>query len=72
MTKTFYFSLILTPEEFYPYYKGEVHTVQVVTNTGITVRFPAMHLRNHITNNGIRGNFMLTTENNKFKSLVRC
>ncbi len=72
MLNTYYFSLAFTPEEFRPYYQGYVETIQVRTHQGLTVRFPAMHLRAHITPAGINGNFVLVTENNKFKSLQRC
>ena len=69
MIKEFYFSLSLTNEEFFPFYKGDVQSIQVMTNKGLTIRFPAMHLRTHVRSDGIQGNFLLLTENNKFKSL---
>lgn len=69
MIKEFYFSLSLTYDEFFPFYQGGIQSIQVITNDGLTIRFPAMHLRTHVKANGIQGNFLLLTENNKFKSL---
>lgn len=67
----YYFSLNLSYKEFLPYYRGEILSVVVKTNTGTTVQFPAMHLRNHLTNSGIYGHFCLETQNNKFLSLKK-
>jgi hypothetical protein len=65
----YYFSLNLSPIDFLPYYRGEIYSIIVKTNLGTTVKFPAMHLRNHLTRLGIYGNFCLETKNNKFLSL---
>lgn len=67
--KKYYFSLLLSSQEFLPYYQGYVTDIQVLTSQGLKVQFPAMHLRPYITSGGIKGNFCLTTTNNKFKSL---
>lgn len=69
MKKEFYFSLRLSPQEFLPYYQGHIDTIKVVTTQGITIRFPAMHLRKYVHSMGIHGKFLLITENNKFLSL---
>lgn len=65
----YYFTLKISSEEFLPYYQGKVHNVQVTTTNGITVQFPAMHLRKHLSSLGIQGYFCLETQNNKFLSL---
>lgn len=67
----YYFSISITTEEFLPYYQGSVQNVVVTTTQGLKVQFPAMHLRKYLTANGIRGNFCLETENNKFLSLTK-
>jgi len=66
---TYYFSLNITSQEYLPYYQGRVQTVVVVTEQGVKIEFPAMHLRNHLTSTGISGRFCLQTRNNKFLSL---
>tara|TARA_R110000744_G_scaffold187129_3_gene306577 strand:+ start:164 stop:379 length:216 start_codon:yes stop_codon:yes gene_type:complete len=66
---TYYFSLNFTSEEYLPYYQGRVQSIIVMTEQGVKVEFPAMHLRNYITSMGIRGRFCLKTQNNKFLSL---
>lgn len=65
----YYFSLNITKNDFLPYYRGEVTSIVVTTNLGTTVKFPAMHLRQHLTSRGIYGHFCLETQNNKFLSL---
>ena len=65
----YYFSLNISHQEFLPYYQGKIHSIVVTTNLGTTVKFPAMHLRNHLTNAGVYGHFCLETSNNKFLSL---
>ncbi len=67
----YYFSLDLSKTDFLPYYRGEVDSIVVTTNLGTTVKFPAMHLRNHLTDRGIYGHFCLETQNNKFLSLSK-
>ena len=67
----YYFSLNISKNEFLPYYRGEVHSIVVTTNLGTTVKFPAMHLRKHLTSGGIYGHFCLETQNNKFLSLIK-
>ena len=65
----YYFSINLSANEFLPYYRGEIHSIVVTTNVGTTVNFPAMHLRKHLSSNGVYGHFCLETQNNKFLSL---
>ena len=65
----YYFSIHVTAKEFLPYYRGEILSIIVTTNSGTRIKFPAMHLRKHLTNSGISGNFCLETQNNKFLSL---
>ncbi|NQY88973.1 MAG: DUF2835 domain-containing protein [Colwellia sp.] len=67
----YYFSLNITKHDFLPYYRGQINTIVVTTNLRTTVQFPAMHLRSHLTNDGVYGKFCLETNNNKFLSLVK-
>ena len=67
----YYFSLNITKNDFLPYYRGEVQWIVVTTNLGTTVKFPAMHLRTHLSSFGISGHFCLETQNNKFLSLIK-
>jgi hypothetical protein len=66
---TYYFSLNLTSQDYMPYYQGRVQSIIVMTEQGVKVEFPAMHLRNYLTAIGIKGRFCLKTQNNKFLSL---
>ena len=67
----YYFSINLSREDFLPYYRGEVHSIVVTATVGVTVNFPAMHLRQHLTSRGVYGHFCLETKNNKFLSLIK-
>ena len=71
MERKFYFTLTISGYDFLPYYQGKVEFIKVTTTEGISVSFPAMHLRKFVTNVGINGFFILITENNKFKSLTK-
>ena len=65
----YYFNLKITLDEFLPYYQGRVQSILVVTEQGLKVEFPAMHLRSYVSTDGIKGRFCLQTQNNKFMSL---
>jgi len=67
----YYFVINMSKEEFMPYYRGQLSTIITVTLNGQTIQFPAMHLRKFLDNFGIKGQFCLETENNKFISLTR-
>jgi len=67
----YYFSLNMTPAEFYPYYEGKAQQMVVSTTAGLRVQFPAMHMRKYLLSNGINGYFCMETKNNKFLSLSK-
>jgi hypothetical protein len=67
----YYFSLNISKNEFLPYYRGHIQSIVVTTNLRTTIQFPAMHLRSHLTNDGIYGHCSLETKNNKFLSLIK-
>ncbi len=52
------------------YYQGHYQSIQVMTHVGLTMQFPAEHIRRFVTSNGVQGVFELTLDNtNKFISL---
>jgi len=67
----YYFTISISSQDFLPYYQGHVESIITTTVTGIKVQFPAMHLRQFVTTEGIRGFFCLETQNNKFLSLIK-
>ncbi len=67
----YYFGIDISTSEFLPYYQGKVQVMVVTTLQGIRVQFPAMHMRKFLTATGIKGQFCLETENNKFKYLTK-
>ena len=67
----YYFGINMTSQEYLPYYQGKAQSIIVVSNEGVRVEFPAMHLRNYLTASGIRGQFCLQTRDNKFLSLQK-
>jgi len=70
--KQFYFSLQISQQQYLQYYQGTANAVQVVTETGQKVQFPAIRLRPFLTHTGIHGRFHLTIDNNnRFIDLQR-
>ena len=65
----YYFYLNITNQEYLPYYQGRIQSIVVMSDQGVKVEFPAMHLRKHLKGTGIKGLFCLQTLNNKFLSL---
>lgn len=66
------FHLRLTYQECMQYYQGHYTGVQVTTVQGLSLQFPAEHIRAFVTTSGINGKFELTTDqNNKFVSLIK-
>jgi hypothetical protein len=58
----FTLDLRLTPDEFLPYYRGEVQTVRARSVEGLVVEFPARLLQRFLTPEGICGRFVLTCD----------
>jgi len=67
------FSLNIPYEEYLRFYRAESRAVQVRTAEGVTLRFPAEHLRPFVTHDGIQGFFELESSDtgNKFVALRR-
>jgi hypothetical protein len=67
----YYFTIRMSAHEFLPYYQGQVKSIIATTAEGVRVQFPAMHLRQYVTADGVKGYFCLETQNNKFLSLMK-
>ncbi len=54
------------------YYRGEALAVFVVTDSGQSLQFPALHIRRFIDQHGINGRFQISFDaNNKLKAIER-
>ena len=68
--KHYRFSIQLSQEQFLRYYQGSAGAVQVYSECGQRLRFPASRLRPFLTHTGIQGRFQLTTNaDNRFVDL---
>jgi hypothetical protein len=64
------FRLQISAEEYLNYYSGLAKTVSVVSDDGLRVEFPAEHLREFVTAEGINGYFELCfDQHNRFKEI---
>ena len=70
-TMEYYFILNMSHQDFLPYYKGQIHSIAVTTTKGVKVQFPAMHLRQYVTTEGVHGFYCMKTQNNKFLSIIK-
>ncbi|MCF2909175.1 DUF2835 domain-containing protein [Pseudoalteromonas sp. DL2-H2.2] len=68
----YYFYMDLSHEQCMAYYHGHVEFIQVVEDGGKRIRFPAHHIRRHVSTLGVRGRFrLLLDENNRFVALEK-
>jgi hypothetical protein len=68
----FEFSINLSAQEYLQYYRGSVDKVIAQCTDGTTIQFPAVLLKPFVTSGGIRGNFVLSCdENGKGSEIVR-
>ena len=51
------FHLTISPDDYVAYYAGKVRSVSVSSDDGRRIEFPAAHLREFVTHQGIRGYF---------------
>jgi hypothetical protein len=66
------FSIQLNQQQFLRYYQGSANTVQVYSECGKRLRFPASRLRPFLSHNGIFGRFQLTVSaENRFIELKK-
>jgi len=51
------FSLDISAEKYLAYYQGSAKFVKVMTEQGLSLRFPASELQKFVTHDGIKGRF---------------
>jgi hypothetical protein len=70
--REFSFSIQISQQEFLRHYQGTAGTVQVISDCGRRLRFPASRLRPFLSHAGVRGRFLLTVDaDNRFLNLQR-
>ena len=68
----FRFSLTINQQQYLRFYQGTASNVQVVSECGRRLRFPASRLRPFLTHTGISGRFQLSIDaNNRFLDLKK-
>lgn len=60
--KRYEFHLSLSSEEYLDYYRGTARSVLVHLSNGSSIQFPASLLKQFVTSGGIRGDFVLTCD----------
>lgn len=66
------FTLNISSDDYLRYYQSRSRFVQAHTEEGLLIKFPAEHLRPHISHDGIRGLFELeSSDQGKFIALRR-
>lgn len=70
--KQYQFQLSIPPEKYLAYYRGNAKNVVVRCADGLTIQFPASLLQQHVLPDGIKGDFVLTCDDdNKGARLQR-
>jgi hypothetical protein len=59
------FSLHMSTEKFLRYYQGTVKAIQVVSECGKRLQFPASRMRPFLTHSGINGRFAIVIDQNQ-------
>lgn len=71
-SRAYRFSIHLSQQQFLRYYQGAAASIQVTSECGKRLRFPAARLRPFLTQNGIQGRFQLNVNSeNRFLDLVK-
>lgn len=66
------FYLNISAQEYLRVYKGTARQVVVRGTDGLSLSFPAEHLRRFVSHDGVQGRFVLNYDgNNKFISLQK-
>jgi len=60
----FTFSMKLKADDYERYYRGTARNIIVMTHQGVSIQFPASAVRRFITKKGIRGDFVITMDEN--------
>jgi len=70
--KHYRFSIHINQQQYLRYYQGSASTVQVYSECGQLLRFPASRLRPFLTHTGISGRFQMTVNaENRFLDLKK-
>lgn len=70
--KHYRFRLHISQQQYLKYYQGAASNVQVYSENGQLLRFPASRLRPFLTHTGIEGRFQLTVSaENRFVELKK-
>jgi len=51
------FSLDISADKYLAYYQGAAKSVKVMTEEGLSLKFPASELQKFVTHDGIKGRF---------------
>ena len=66
------FQLQISAEDYLNYYSGQAKSVSTISDDGRRVEFPAEHLREFVTAEGISGYFELCFDlDNRFKDIKK-
>ena len=69
--KTYLVNLSITPDEFSKLYRGQASNVRAMASSGEVLSFPARSLQPYLSQEGVRGHFVITTDAaNKLLSIV--
>jgi hypothetical protein len=70
--KSISFSLAISADKYKAYYQGQVQAIQVQSHDGRSIRFPANAIRQFVTADGVRGEFVMEVDgNNKLVGIRR-
>lgn len=70
MARSYRFQINISREKYLHYYAGEATSIQVHSEDGILIQFPASALKKFVTHQGISGKFRISfDENNKLINL---
>ena len=64
MDSEFRFSMNLSRQKYLQYYAGETKSVQVQSDEGLMIRFPASALKPWVTHQGVSGTFIIKYDKN--------
>ena len=66
------FSINISPEKYQAYYSGSAKFVKVQTEDGLSLKFPAVNLKQFVMHDGIKGRFeIIFDDQHKLVSLRR-
>lgn len=60
--RRYFFNAVLSAEQCYGYYRGDIKNVIVTADNGERVQLAFKHFQRFVDSNGIRGRFRLTVD----------